>query len=397
MKKYSKGIVCLAGKNEIAVFGLKLLLKYVQKENIRVIYNSKDPGYDTWQPSLLKVAREHNLSIISIEDFYNLDDLVFLSLEFYKVIIPSKFSNSFLFNIHFSNLPAYKGMFTSALPILNNEQEAGVTLHEIDAGIDTGDIIDQINFPISQEETARDLYFKYLSNSKNLLERNLTKILDGGTKSIPQKPEGSTYFSVKTIDYENLKVKLFATAEQIKNQIRAYFFPEYQVPKVHGFSVNAAIIQPYKSKNKPGTLLSVSKTELLISTTDFDLVLCRDKDSELIEAARINDEDFAAECLKFGANIDTKRGGDGLTPLITASFNGSSDVLELLINRGANINGSDYNGMTPLMHALLHFNQSGNRILFDLLLKNGAELEVRDAFQKTIYDYAREKNILDLV
>ena len=39
-------------------------------------------------------------------------------------------------------------MFTSALPLINGEKETGVTLHKIDAGIDTGDIIDQIKFQI---------------------------------------------------------------------------------------------------------------------------------------------------------------------------------------------------------------------------------------------------------
>ena len=59
---------------------------------------------------------------------------------------PKNFLNARLYNIHFSYLPAYKGMFTSALPIKNGEVDSGVTLHKIESGIDTGDIIDQIKF-----------------------------------------------------------------------------------------------------------------------------------------------------------------------------------------------------------------------------------------------------------
>ena len=62
-------------------------------------------------------------------------------------------------------------MYTSALPIINNELETGVTLHKIDSGIDTGDIIDQIKFKIENNFTARDLYFKYLFYSKELLKK----------------------------------------------------------------------------------------------------------------------------------------------------------------------------------------------------------------------------------
>ena len=73
---------------------------------------------------------------------------MFISLEYHRLIDPLKFVTSKLYNPHFSLLPAYKGMYTSALPLLNDEKDAGVTLHHIDSGIDTGDIIDQIIFPI---------------------------------------------------------------------------------------------------------------------------------------------------------------------------------------------------------------------------------------------------------
>ena len=45
-------------------------------------------------------------------------------------------------------------MYTSCLPILFNEKESGVTLHKIDRGIDTGDIIDQITFPILSSDVV---------------------------------------------------------------------------------------------------------------------------------------------------------------------------------------------------------------------------------------------------
>ena len=55
-------------------------------------------------------------------------------------------------------------MYTSCLPILNGETITGVTLHKIDSGIDTGYIIKQKVFKININDTARDLYLKYLKN-----------------------------------------------------------------------------------------------------------------------------------------------------------------------------------------------------------------------------------------
>ena len=62
-------------------------------------------------------------------------------------------------------------MFTSSLPLLYGDEYSGVTLHKIDDGIDTGDIIDQIKFNISSIDSARDLYFKYLENGLILLKK----------------------------------------------------------------------------------------------------------------------------------------------------------------------------------------------------------------------------------
>jgi methionyl-tRNA formyltransferase len=176
-KIYKK--VCLAGKNDIAVYGLSLLLNYLMKENLFVVCNESDDGFDGWQPSLRKYSNEIGIEEISLQQCYNIDELIFISLEFDKIISPEKFSNARLYNIHFSKLPAYKGMYTSALPLLNCEKETGVTLHRIDSGIDTGDIIDQIVFPIEDADTAKDLYLNYLNFAKQLLNSNILRILNG--------------------------------------------------------------------------------------------------------------------------------------------------------------------------------------------------------------------------
>jgi methionyl-tRNA formyltransferase len=387
--------ICLAGKNEIGVYGLKLLLKYVDKSNLRVVYNEADDGFHSWQPSLLKAAAENNVTITSLEDCYDVDGLIFFSLEFYKLISPQKFYNANLYNIHFSNLPAYKGMYTSALPLLYNEKEAGVTLHHIDSGIDTGDIIDQIIFPISESDTARDLYDKYLCKSKELFKKNLFDLLNGTVISHPQSSFGSTYFSKKAIDYKNLVVNLNNTANQISNQIRAFYFPEYQVPKVHGYHVRSAKILKCKSTSKPGTLLKVNDLEILISSVDYNLILYRDMNAELFTSATENDGEKALFCLANGADVN-QRNGKGWTPLIVASFNGAESVIKILLENDADIDIPNYKGTTPLMYAMANYEDTKNRFAFDILIKFGANKYLCDNHGLTIKDYAKERNVLGL-
>ena len=388
-------IICLAGKNEIATFGLNLLLKHISKKNIHVLCNSSDIGIDTWRPSLLKAAKDNKIKIISLEDCYKIKNLIFLSLEYDKIIVPSKFSDAKMFNIHFSKLPSYRGMFTSALPLLNDETESGVTLHEIDAGIDTGNIVDQVNFSISDLDTSRDLYNKYLLHSKKILKKNLEKILKGKTKSIPQSQVGSSYYSKNSIDYNNLKINLIATASQIRNQIRAYTFAEYQLPRIHDYFVNSAKVSEKKSTEKPGSILSINLKKFDISTKDYDLTIFRDKVYELFEAAKTNNLNLAQECIKCGVNVNI-RNGNGWTSTIVAAFNGSKDVLSLLIKNGADLNLSSYKGTTPLMYAMSCYEKNNDRSTFDLLLKSGAKLDLVDLHFKSIIDYVKERNISGL-
>jgi len=393
--KKNKRKICLAGKNEIAVYGLTLLTKFVAEEDICVVCNETDDGFDTWQPSLLKAAIEKKIAIKTLEECFGIDRLIFLSLEFDKIISPKKFANADLYNIHFSYLPAYKGMYTSTLPLLNGEKESGVTLHHIDAGIDTGNIIAQIKFPIEETDTARSLYEKYIGKSKELLKQNISDLLSGSVRSHPQSACGSSYFSKKELDYKNLNVDLCRTAEQIKNQIRGFTFPEYQVPIILGRYVSSAKISAAKSSARPGTVVDLNDFDLTVATIDYDLVIFSDVHYEFLDAAAQNNTRKALACISSGADIN-HRNGKGWTPLIVASFNGAIDVVNLLISKGVDINKTNYKCTTPLMYAMTHYENSGQRVVFDVLLDSGAHVSSRDFRGLSIKDYAVERAVSGL-
>tara|TARA_Y100000389_G_C17366752_1_gene466727 strand:- start:22 stop:843 length:822 start_codon:yes stop_codon:yes gene_type:complete len=236
--------ICIAGKNLIAIDAVKHIINYniVSNENILVLNNPEDKGVDAWQPSFLKFAQDNSLSIVDIDELYQIDDLIFFSLEYSKIIKPHLFKTSaLLLNIHFSLLPAYKGMYTSAHPILNGEQYSGVTLHKIDKGIDTGDIIDQMKFDIDINDTAKDLYFKYLKFSIELFKKNIDDIMCNNYKAISQEGFKSTYFSKQSIDYNNLTIDLKKTSFEIHNQLRAYIFKEYQLPIIENKKIKSSV------------------------------------------------------------------------------------------------------------------------------------------------------------
>ena len=240
---------CIAGKNNIAVNALDYLINIIKipKEKIFVITNKSDNGIDSWQKSLKKYAENNKIQIKNLEEIYEIENLIFISLEFDRIIKTEYFKTNKLYNIHFSLLPSYKGMFTSALPIINGEKYSGVTLHKIDNGIDTGDIIDQIKFEIDIKDTSRDLYLKYMKNSLKLFKKNIENIINNQITTKPQGIIGSTYYSKKAINYSNIEIDYKKTSFEIYNQLRAFIFPEYQLPQINKVDIHKVELTDIKS------------------------------------------------------------------------------------------------------------------------------------------------------
>lgn len=284
-------IICIAGKNDIAINCAKYVLS-LKKYDLIGIVNRNDNGEDGYYFSYKKFLKENSIQIVDLEDIYKIEKLYFFSVEFDRILKIEKFVSQNLFNIHFSLLPKYKGVYTSAIPILNGENESGVTLHKIDNGIDTGDIIEQVSFKIFEDDTCDTLYRKYMKYGFEVFKRNLEKIICGKVKFQKQNYEYSTYHSKKYIDYQNLKIDLNKTAWQIKNQIRAFYCPAFQIPEVHGFKIFKAEILNRKSYKKPGTILENTEKYMIIATVDYDLKLLKVK-------GKINDTVFRLKKNKF--------------------------------------------------------------------------------------------------
>ena len=259
-------IICIAGKNSIAVNATQYLLKKlnIDKKFIRAMINSNDAGIDSWQPSFQKYALENQIQIITLEQAYTIKNLIFISLEFDKIIKPSSFKTKYLYNMHFSLLPKYKGMYTAILPLINGESKGGVTFHLIDEGIDTGDIVDYKAYAIDINDTARDLYFKNLKYSFELFKKVIKDVLNGSVKTKRQSHLGASYYSKKAINFENIDIDFNKSSFEIHNQIRAFIFPEYQLPKIDNKEIYKCILTNEKIKKRKIT----EKERFIISGID---------------------------------------------------------------------------------------------------------------------------------
>jgi methionyl-tRNA formyltransferase len=380
-------LICIAGKNSIATNALIHSIKLFGADKIIVCPNPSDDGVSRWQPSLRRYAHELGIKIVTIDQIYDIKDLIFVSLEYEKIVLPEKFSTKQLFNIHFSKLPSYKGMYTSAWPILNGEDESGITLHQIDRGIDTGEIIDQQIFKLSNKETARSLYFKYLKNGFNLFDKNIEKLVNKKFKLTPQSHHQSSYFSKNSIDYANIKINLNNTAEKISQELRAFTFREFQLPTIENIKVGAHKITPRRSSKKPGTLTPKANGWTL-STIDYDLFLEQDSGDiffDWLDAPIENKPDIFLKKNQCHINLKNR---NGWSPLMISTFKGDLIASEKLISMGASINDTNSNGTTPLMYAKDFCVRSSNFNLCKFLIESGANPNQLDFFGKNVLDYA---------
>lgn len=268
--------IIIAGKNNIACNVLKYLVSKEKctynKTKILALPNENDDGIDNWQYSFKKTALDNDIEIINLEDVYTIENSIFLSCEFDKIIKPNLFATDKLYNIHFSKLPQYKGMYTSCLPILFNEKYTGVTLHKIDKGIDTGDIIDQITFPILSEDVALDLYKKYTDFGFKIFISNINNLISGNYTYNKQPTENSSYYSLNSIDF-NSKIDYRKTAQQIKNQIHSRSFIHFQLPKFKDVSIIRAEIINCKSTGKIGEIVEENDEYIIINSIDYNVKL----------------------------------------------------------------------------------------------------------------------------
>ncbi|OGC15098.1 methionyl-tRNA formyltransferase [candidate division WOR-1 bacterium RIFOXYA2_FULL_37_7] len=167
-------------------------------------------------------------------------------------------------NIHASLLPKYRGAAPIQHALLNGEKETGITIMQLDEGLDTGDIILQEKLEIEPKDTSAILLDKLFAKGASLLLEAIKQIKNGTAKMIPQNDLKATY--AKLITKEMGKINWAKPAEEINNQIRAltpwpsaYTFLDKKMLKIF----EAAVV-PLSEVRKPGEVIE-TKDQLIVA------------------------------------------------------------------------------------------------------------------------------------
>ena len=96
-----------------------------------------------------------------------------------------------------------------------------------------------------------------------------------------------------------------------------------------------------------------------------------------------------ASFLDSGVTVDCSD-DRGRTPLMVACWAGRLEVVELLLQRGADVNARNSSGTTAFMYAKSTALGNGSSAIMQCLVDHGADISARDNYGKTALQYARE-------
>jgi methionyl-tRNA formyltransferase len=178
-------------------------------------------------------------------------------------------------NVHASLLPKYRGAAPIQYSIIDGEEETGITIMYMDAGIDTGDIILQEKLPISPQETGGSLFDKLKVLGAGLLLEALRGIEDGTAVRTPQDNDGATY--VKTISKEMGKLDFSMSAVQLERLVRGLNPWPSAYTLLDGKTLKLWQAEAEESKTSPaalpGEVTEVRRDCIVIKTGDGNLAV----------------------------------------------------------------------------------------------------------------------------
>lgn len=123
-------------------------------------------------------------------------------------------------NVHASLLPKYRGAAPIQYAIIKGEKESGVTIMQMDIGMDTGAMLDKVVVPIAENTTMGELHDALREQGAALLLEVIDKIAAGTAAAEPQDDAQATYATL--LDRSMEHIDWSKTAQEVHNLIRGF-------------------------------------------------------------------------------------------------------------------------------------------------------------------------------
>ncbi len=258
-----KGLrIVFMGTPDFAVPALRAL--YESDHEIVCVYSQpprpKGRGHKVQPSPVHEYAESKNIPVFnplnfktpeSIEEFKaNNADVTIVAA--YGLILPQAVLEAPKYgclNIHASLLPRWRGASPIQRAILEGDSETGVTIMQMDKGLDTGDMLTKKTVPITPQTTASSLHDQLAALGGPMV----LDVLNSIENLNPEKQDDTKTIYAPLLKKEDGVINWNKTAIEIDRQIRA--LNPWPGTKSSTFKITAAALTDKTTKEKPGTIL----------------------------------------------------------------------------------------------------------------------------------------------
>ncbi len=228
-------------------------------------------GYPTWPvESVTTQAFAEHLAHEQVDLLLNVHALVKVHGD---VVVAPRIGS---FNLHPGPLPAYAGLNAPSWAIVNGESTHAVTLHWMEAHIDTGPVAFTTSFPITPMDTGLSVTARCVEHGLPLVRRLLALAVEGRPiPRLPQAPVQRRYYRRRDVPYGG-QVSWTLTAGAIEAFVRASDFHPFPSPwgvpraRIGGWEVGLAKVRRSHRRCDvpPGTIGEIGPAGIDIATGD---------------------------------------------------------------------------------------------------------------------------------
>ena len=228
---HAKLRLAFAGTPEISRIVLEELINVGQHSVDMVLTQPDRPagrGRKLKQSEVKLCALENNISVLQPETSKeltsdSLKDCDLILVVAYGLLITPEILATPKYgciNIHTSLLPRWRGAAPIQRAIEEGDNKTGITIMQMDSGLDTGPILEQFVCSISPNDTAKTLHDRLAIMSAKKINESLFKIVKHQTNAIKQDNSKATY--AKKISKQDAKIDWSQSAIELERKIRAF-------------------------------------------------------------------------------------------------------------------------------------------------------------------------------
>ncbi|EOU2464471.1 methionyl-tRNA formyltransferase [Vibrio navarrensis] len=278
--------IVFAGTPDFAARHLAALLS--SEHDVIAVYTNPDRpagrGKKLAAPPVKELALEHNIPVYQPENFksveakqaladLNADLMVVVA---YGMLLPQAVLDTpklGCINVHGSILPRWRGAAPIQRSIWAGDAETGVTIMQMDIGLDTGDMLKVATLPIEPSDTSSSMYDKLAQLGPKALLDCLSEIAAGTAVAVKQDDELANY--AKKLSKEEARINWQDDAAHIERCVRAFNpwpISHFDVAE-NSIKVWQSHVAEQTSSKAAGTILQADKSGIYVATGNGVLVL----------------------------------------------------------------------------------------------------------------------------